>query len=79
IGKQISMIANKNDVVFLKSSGWYSDPRIVYYAHKNLALWKGQRKGQRLLEKNKSDRGVIFTLDDKGKQVVNVEYIYRKR
>jgi len=75
IGKEISMMANKNDVVFLNTDKPTLRPQVVFYAHRNIALWKDVSSAKQLLRMNKSDRAIVFILDKSKEYIVGAVYV----
>lgn len=76
IGQIIASIANDNEVVFIKAKGFYVCPQIVFYAHRNIALFESDSKARELLNLNEAERGVVLIFDIKNKQI-SKEYIYQ--
>lgn len=75
IGKEIARLANKNEMVFIKAEKFSIDPQIVFYAHRNIASWKGYSEAKELLDLNNVARAVIFSLSDKNDRIISKEYI----
>jgi len=76
IGKQISRIANKDDVVFMITTSSRIKPQLVFYAHRNIALWKDPFSARKLLIINKSKRGIIFYFNKETDRCMRYTYTY---
>lgn len=85
LGESIAKTAKSDEVVFVNSSGMFLTggggiiPHIVFYAHRNLAVWKDAKTARELLEANGVDRGIVFTLvREKNQYKFQHQYIERK-
>ncbi len=78
IGEEIARMAKKEETVFIKTNLLYAVPsQIVFYAHRNIALWDGESKAKELLNLNNVDRGIVFTLDKENSRIIKNEYVAR--
>ena len=75
IGKEIARLANNDEIVFIKAEKFNIVPQIVFYAHRNIAEWKGYSKAKELLDLNNVEQGVIFILSEKNDRIIRKEYI----
>jgi hypothetical protein len=72
IGGEIATIARSDEVVFIRSEDEDYDvfPQIVFYAHRNIALWKSGSSARELLNLNNIDRGIVFVLSEDNTRIV---------
>ncbi|MDP6115473.1 MAG: hypothetical protein QGG53_26740 [Planctomycetota bacterium] len=74
LGEMISKTAKSDEVVFVNSRGMFLTggggiiPHIVFYAHRNLAVWKDMKTAQDLIKANGVQRGIVFSLVREKKQ-----------
>jgi len=87
IGEEIARIQKLDEVIFIKTEnyrkdGWVRDIKtppnqIIFYAHRNIAVWESESAAKELLKLNDVERGVIFTLDPENTQIINIAYVDR--
>jgi len=75
-GNQIALTAKKDDVVFMIANSYDLTPQLVFYAHRNIALWKDDVTAKQLLKLDKSKRGIIFYFNKENSHTVGYTYIY---
>jgi len=74
LGEKIRQTAKPDEVVFVNSGGMFLTggggiiPHIVFYAHRNLAVWKDMKTAQDLIKANGVQRGIVFSLVREKKQ-----------
>jgi hypothetical protein len=62
-GELIARTARPDEVVFVAVTE-ESCPQTVFYAHRNIAEFWGEKDARQLIRKNGARRGIIFELDD---------------
>jgi len=76
VGKEIARVADKGEVIFLKPErpGALILPQIVFYAHRNIALWKSKLDALKFLKRTGAKRGVLMAFNNRG-QLVREQHI----
>lgn len=78
LGEEIKREAKKEETVFIQGNHFWIFPQVVFYAHRNLALWDGESKARSLLQKNGAERGVVLILNSENNEIIGKTYIERE-
>ena len=69
VGKEIARVADKGEVIFLRSPYHFIFPQWVLYAHRNIVRWQNDQATLKFLKKTGAPRGVIMVFNDQGQLV----------
>jgi|GEM_PF-1136545 len=76
IGEEIAKVAKREETVFIKANIMQSIPcPIVFYARRNIAMWRNDTHARELLKLNSVERGVIFVLNNDNSGIAETAYI----
>ena len=74
-GQRIRTTAKNDEVIFLKTPNkFHLSPPLIFYAHRNIAMWENEAAARELMAKDQAARGIIFTLDQDIK-ITKIEYL----
>ena len=69
VGKEIARVADKGEVIFLRSPYNFIFPQWVLYAHRNIVRWQNNQAALKFLKKTGVPRGVLMVFNDQGQLV----------
>ena len=75
IGETMRASAPADQVVFVRTSGSSLAPMDIWYARRNLAVWKGPEAAAAVIARTGASGGVVFTLDSGGARVIATDRI----
>lgn len=75
IGLAIKESAKQDEVIFIKKDNYTIVPQLIFYAHRNIALWENEEKARELIRLNKAKKGIVFVLNKDATKIEERYYV----